>query len=176
MRTTVFKWRYQEERHGLLPLGPGVQFVGGVEGAVEVKTGTFLTFKARKPVLLVVPNRVAPSLLLLSHRVSKGQRHEMSSLRLPSWVALQRSQILVSVLGKDGETVAVYAIWRMLDAHYGRRNRAVKSSLFIGRHCIGVQGKACNAAAAVGLDREFVKVFLQGVLCAHSRRTSRVAG
>jgi len=88
MRTSAFKWRYRREGHGLLRFGLGVQFVGGVEGAVEVKAGTFLAFKARKPVLLVVPNRVAPSPLLLSHRVSKRQRHGMSSpvsSMRPSW-------------------------------------------------------------------------------------------
>jgi hypothetical protein len=39
---------YQEGRHGLLLFGLdtlGVQFVGGVEGAVEVKAGTFLPLK-----------------------------------------------------------------------------------------------------------------------------------
>jgi hypothetical protein len=88
---------------------------------------------------------------------------------------LQRFQILAGFLGKFGETVAAHAMRRMLDAIYGSRNRAVELSAFISRHRVGVQGKACNAGAAVGLDSEFVEVSWQGVFCSHGQRTSRVS-
>jgi hypothetical protein len=77
-------------------------------------------------------------------------------------------------LGKFRENVSVHAMRRVLDAIHSRRNRAVELRVVIRPHCVGVRGKARNAGAAVGLDSEFVEVFFG--LCAHSQRTSCMAG
>ena len=84
---------------------------------------------------------------------------------------LERAQ---AFLGKFRESVSVHAMRRMLDAIHSRRNRAVELRVVIRPHCVGVQGKAYNAGAAAGLDSKFVEVFF--VLCAHSQRTSCMAG
>jgi hypothetical protein len=77
-------------------------------------------------------------------------------------------------LGKFREKVSVHALRRVLDAIHSRRNHAVELRVVVRSHCVGVQGKACNAGAAVGLDSEFVEVFF--VLSAYSQRTSCMSG
>lgn len=90
-RSSGFSRRRRSAAKARLPLSLvlGVQLIGNVKRLLEVKIGAFTAFVDRKPVPLIVPNRVVAGVSSPSHYVPKW--HGVPSHHATPYSAIDRS-------------------------------------------------------------------------------------